>query len=299
MLCYACLQTSPSNPANAADGAGLTVEQRLIPKEPSYLIMNLAMSESAWAKVDPDLQYPAVMSVDHVRIWQRPGAINVGCDAPGFPTTEYISCNRHLYMDEAEKPLWKFAYCNEVRGTVSCCCGRNAEGLTKHCADHTTNSRVHPAVACLAGNPHACTQLTACTKLALFCCYLLQHHLQAVLQCAACCVTQDNQFLLGVAVSCVAVTIVSLVLMLLMRQAYTREQKLSEQVGRDLPEGLTPGRTPQEKIKGCYLHKGGPELRDILKLTRPGEFWATLLDCKQHCEPDCGVDSGGSATRRQ
>jgi hypothetical protein len=37
---------------------GLTVEQRLIPKEPSYLIMNLAMSNNAWAKVDENLTYP-------------------------------------------------------------------------------------------------------------------------------------------------------------------------------------------------------------------------------------------------
>jgi hypothetical protein len=47
----ACLQTSKE---------GLTVEQRLIPKEPSYLIMNLAMSNNAWAKVDEDLTYPGV-----------------------------------------------------------------------------------------------------------------------------------------------------------------------------------------------------------------------------------------------
>lgn len=39
---------------------GLTIEQRLIPKEPSYLIINLAMSDNAWAKVDQNLTYPGV-----------------------------------------------------------------------------------------------------------------------------------------------------------------------------------------------------------------------------------------------
>jgi hypothetical protein len=90
-----------------------------------------------------------------------------------------------------------------------------------------------------------------------------------------CLCLQENRFLLGVAVSCVVVTLVSMMLMLLMRRSYALEQKMSEQVGRDLPEGLTPGRTPQEKIKGCYLNKAGPELQEVLKLTRPGEYVAT------------------------
>lgn len=81
--------------------------------------------------------------------------------------------------------------------------------------------------------------------------------------------------MLGVAVSCVVVTLVSLVLMLLMRRSYALEQKMSEQVGRDLPEGLAPGHTPQEKIKGCYLNKGGQELQEMLKLTRPGKCITT------------------------
>lgn len=153
---------------------GLTVEQRLIPKEPSYLIMNLAMSSNAWAKVDETLTYPGViaiakvdtiiiepiscpvlscfvlfllcsalyctgfscttstagcnvtwlgvyagvMSVDHVRIWQRPGRVSIGCDTPDYPTSEYISCNRDLYMPESEKGTWKFVYCSAFRNVV-------------------------------------------------------------------------------------------------------------------------------------------------------------------------------------
>jgi hypothetical protein len=82
-----------------------------------------------------------------------------------------------------------------------------------------------------------------------------------------CLCLQENRFLLGVAVSVVVVTLVSVVLMLLMRHSYAHEQKMSEQVGRD----LRAGRTPQEKIQECYLNKGGEDLEKMLKHTRPGK----------------------------
>jgi hypothetical protein len=39
------------------------------------------------------MQFPAVMLVDYVRVYQRKESINVGCDPPNYPTAEYI--NRH------------------------------------------------------------------------------------------------------------------------------------------------------------------------------------------------------------
>jgi hypothetical protein len=60
-----------------------------------------------------------VMSVDHVRIWQRPSRVSVGCDTPDYPTSEYISCNRDLYMPESEKGTWKFVYCGAFKNVVS------------------------------------------------------------------------------------------------------------------------------------------------------------------------------------
>lgn len=66
-----------------------------------------------------------VMSVEHVRVWQRSGAINVGCDpstvtANGetFRTAEYISCNRDLYVPESEQAQWRFAYCSAFDSQV-------------------------------------------------------------------------------------------------------------------------------------------------------------------------------------
>lgn len=194
---------------------GLTVEQRLIPKEPSYLIMNLAMSNNAWAKVDEDLTYPGVMSVEHVRVWQRPGAINVGCDpsavtadAESFRTAEYISCNRDWYVPESEQGQWRFTYCSAFQ-------------------------------------------------------------------------SQENQFLLGLAISCAAVTAIAVVLMLLMRRSFMRQQQLQDQVGHNLPAGITPERTPQQKMKDCYLSKPGPDLQEMLRFTRPGLLAVAEAQLKQ------------------
>jgi hypothetical protein len=68
-----------------------------------------------------------VMSVEHVRVWQRPGAINVGCDpsavtanGKSFRTAEYISCNRDLYVPESEQGQWRFTYCSAFQSQVCC-----------------------------------------------------------------------------------------------------------------------------------------------------------------------------------
>ena len=37
--------------------------------------------------------FPAEMLVDYVRVYQRKGQTNIGCDPPGYPTLDYI--NRH------------------------------------------------------------------------------------------------------------------------------------------------------------------------------------------------------------
>lgn len=187
-------QTSPE---------GLTVEQRLVPKEPSYLIMNLAMSNNAWAKVDENLTYPGVMSVDHVRIWQRPGKINVGCDpqavtdsGESFPTAQYISCNRHLYVEDSERGMWKFGVCKDIS-------------------------------------------------------------------------SQENQFLLSLGITCAVLAGTAVALMFVMRRSFAQEQQHLDQVGRNLPAHLTADRTPQQRMKDCYLNKGGPALQEMLRYARP------------------------------
>jgi Beta-glucan synthesis-associated protein SKN1/KRE6/Sbg1 len=40
------------------------------------------------------MEFPAVMLVDYVRVYQRSGQTNVGCDPSDYPTAAYI--NNHL-----------------------------------------------------------------------------------------------------------------------------------------------------------------------------------------------------------
>jgi hypothetical protein len=104
------------------NAAGERIEQRLISLEPSFILLNLAMAKNGtWADVDWErLRFPAVMSVDYVRVWQQEGAINVGCDPPGFPTGQFISCNRRMYMSDSEQGSWALPLCQDIKSAVRC-----------------------------------------------------------------------------------------------------------------------------------------------------------------------------------
>jgi hypothetical protein len=39
------------------------------------------------------MEFPSEMLVDYVRVYQRKGHTNIGCDPPDYPTSDYI--NRH------------------------------------------------------------------------------------------------------------------------------------------------------------------------------------------------------------
>ncbi|GAA5961799.1 hypothetical protein JCM21900_003313 [Sporobolomyces salmonicolor] len=70
------------------------VGQRLISQEPMSIILNLGMSSSFQTINWADLKLPGQMLVDYVRVYQREGSPNVGCDPEGMPTSKYI--NDHL-----------------------------------------------------------------------------------------------------------------------------------------------------------------------------------------------------------
>ena len=55
-----------------------------------YIIMNLAISEGFGAIDVENLQFPATMSIDYVRVYQPKNAVNTGCDPKEFPTAQYI-----------------------------------------------------------------------------------------------------------------------------------------------------------------------------------------------------------------
>ena len=46
------------------------------------------------------MEFPAEMLVDYVRVYQRQGSTNVGCDPKGYPTADYITAHLEAYQSE-------------------------------------------------------------------------------------------------------------------------------------------------------------------------------------------------------
>jgi len=78
-------------PDQGSDGSG--VSARLIAEEPMSIVINLGLSRN-WQTINlATMEFPAEMLVDYVRVYQRAGQTNIGCDPPDYPTADYI--NRH------------------------------------------------------------------------------------------------------------------------------------------------------------------------------------------------------------
>ncbi|KAF5372313.1 hypothetical protein D9615_009226 [Tricholomella constricta] len=84
-------------PDQGVGGSG--VGQRLIPEEPMSVILNLGMSPN-WQTIDVStLMFPAEFLVDYVRVYQRKGAMNIGCSPKEYPTEEYINNHEDAYQN--------------------------------------------------------------------------------------------------------------------------------------------------------------------------------------------------------
>ena len=55
------------------------------------MIVNLGISPNFGDIEFERLTFPTVMSVDYVRVYQRPEDVNTGCDPDNFPTQSYIN----------------------------------------------------------------------------------------------------------------------------------------------------------------------------------------------------------------
>lgn len=44
------------------------------------------------------MMFPAEMLVDYVRVYQREGSVNVGCDPTAYPTVDYINNHPQAYQ---------------------------------------------------------------------------------------------------------------------------------------------------------------------------------------------------------
>mgnify|MGYP001940779590 FL=1 len=75
------------------------ISWRTFPKEPMSIIINLGIS-SGFQDIDwDDIQFPAHLAVEHVRVYQKPGSKRVSCDPSDHPTADYIKRNQDLYYN--------------------------------------------------------------------------------------------------------------------------------------------------------------------------------------------------------
>ncbi|PWN50732.1 beta-glucan synthesis-associated [Violaceomyces palustris] len=75
------------------------ISRRPFPSEPMYIIFNLGISqnfgEPSWDK----MEWPNIMKVDWVRVYQPEHKINIGCDPEDFPTKDYIERHMEAYTN--------------------------------------------------------------------------------------------------------------------------------------------------------------------------------------------------------
>ncbi|EJF62408.1 beta-glucan synthesis-associated [Dichomitus squalens] len=75
------------------------IQERPVPGEPMYIIMNLGMSFN-FGPVDlAHLPFPVHMRVDYIRVYQPSNAINIGCDPKDYPTAAYIEQYLEAYSN--------------------------------------------------------------------------------------------------------------------------------------------------------------------------------------------------------
>ena len=73
------------------------VDERTITREPMYVIVNLGISPSfTWINWD-EIEFPAHLRVDYVRVYQDKDNIQVGCSPPDYPTAAYIEKHAEVY----------------------------------------------------------------------------------------------------------------------------------------------------------------------------------------------------------
>jgi hypothetical protein len=81
--------------------------QKLMQVEPQHLIANLGMSTNFGTVDTVDQPFPVHLAIDvrfqlhgrcclltvfqYIRVYQPKSAINIGCDPPDFPTSDYIN----------------------------------------------------------------------------------------------------------------------------------------------------------------------------------------------------------------
>ncbi|TRM60176.1 beta-glucan synthesis-associated [Schizophyllum amplum] len=92
--------TLPASALPARDD--VEISRRLIPEEPMYLIINLGMSPSFQQADFKDMEFPAHLYVDYIRVYQRTGLDTdetIGCSPSNRPTADYITNHANAYSN--------------------------------------------------------------------------------------------------------------------------------------------------------------------------------------------------------
>jgi len=109
------------NAGGTAADDRVNIGARPVPQEPMYIIFNLGISPNFGFIDFEHLTFPTVMSVDYVRVYQRPEDINTGCDPENFPTQSYINKfpeaytnpNFTTWVDDFQQPFPKNRFMGE------------------------------------------------------------------------------------------------------------------------------------------------------------------------------------------
>ena len=86
----------------------LGISERVVTREPMYIIFNLGISYN-FGGISNDIwtgNWPYMMQVEWVRVYQPKDAINIGCDPPEMPTASYISHFEEAYTNK-NLTTWK------------------------------------------------------------------------------------------------------------------------------------------------------------------------------------------------
>lgn len=103
-------KTWTMNAAAVGPDRRVDIGQRLVSEEPMSIIMNFGMADG-FAFVDiENLIFPATMRIDYVRIYQPEDKINIGCNPPDYPTTDYIERHLDAYMNPNATQWEKLGY---------------------------------------------------------------------------------------------------------------------------------------------------------------------------------------------
>ncbi|KAG8733498.1 hypothetical protein FRC11_005669, partial [Ceratobasidium sp. 423] len=85
------------------------ISSRPVAEEPMSIVLNLAISQSFQTVDVPNMVFPSEFKIDYVRVYQRKGEKNVGCDPKDYPTAQYINDHLDVYTN-ANITKWPTAF---------------------------------------------------------------------------------------------------------------------------------------------------------------------------------------------